>query len=353
MAPEASERVVLAADVGGTNLGLALLAGRPGKVRMLRRAAFRTSGEPSLLEPVRRFLAESAAEGFPPVEAACVSGAGPVKGHLIELTNAPWDIDGLALGHELKVPVGLVNDFTAVGRGVLLLDPADPAQLLPLPHPDGSAPAPDPLGTVLVVGAGTGLGVGYITREAGVSTVHASEGGHIGLPVTGEETVRLWEYLAARFPGPPGAEAAVSGPGIAAIHAFLTESGRFPATPALAEILALPPQERPAAVARTLSDPACARAMELFVELYARVCAELCAVFLPAGGICLAGGIASKNADLFLEGGRFMASFERNYRPHLDAITRSTPVHIVRDYAVSLYGAADEALRLAWTQGRP
>jgi len=87
--------------------------------------------------------------------------------------------------------------------------------------------------------------------------------------------------------------------------------------------------------------------MALFVELYARVCAELCAVFLPTGGLYLAGGIAGKNAARFLDGGRFMASFERNYRPHLDVIARATPVHLVRDYAVSLYGAADAALRLS------
>lgn len=347
MSSECRERLVLAADIGGTNLGLALMAGVPGRLRLLRRAAFRTAEETSLLEPVRRFLRTCAEEGLPgKPEALCASGAGPVTGGKIVLTNAPWDLDGPALAAGLGFPVTLLNDFTAVAYGVMLLDPGNAEQLLPFPHGDGSTPSPDPRGTALLVGAGTGLGVGYVTRDQGQPRVHPSEGGHIGLPVMGEETLELWRHLQAPYPGPPGAEAAVSGPGLARIFGFLLASGRCRATPAAQTILALPEDERPAAIALNAQDPVCGRSLDLFVDLYARVCAELCAVFLPAGGLYLAGGIAAKNAGRFLEGGRFMAAFERNYRAHLDAIARATPVYLVRDYAVSLYGAADAALRL-------
>jgi glucokinase len=314
---------------------------------MLRKASYRTASEPSLLEPARRFLEACAQEGLEGrVDAACVSGAGPVSGDRIVLTNAPWNIDGPALAALLGAPVRLINDFTAVGHGVLLLDPADGEQLIPLPHRDGSTPLPEPQGTVVVVGAGTGLGVGFITRDQHGSRVHPSEGGHLGLPVTSAETLRLWKHLQERYPGPPGAEAAVSGPGIANIFRFLMDARHLESTPEARAIRALPAGERPGAIARAMSDPVCARTMALFVELYARVCADLCAVFLPTGGIFLAGGIAAKNVDRFLEGQRFMASFERNYLPHIDTITRATPVYVVRDYAVSLYGAADAALGL-------
>jgi glucokinase len=76
------------------------------------------------------------------------------------------------------------------------------------------------------------------------------------------------------------------------------------------------------------------------VDLYARVCADLCVAFLPTGGLFLAGGIAGKNAEHFLRDGRFMARFERNYRTHLEQLTRATPVFLVHDYDLSLYGAA-------------
>lgn len=134
MQAESRERLVLAADIGGTNLSLALMAGQDGRIRLLRKAVFRTAQEPSLLEPVRRFLQDSAREGWSgKPEAACVSGAGPVRGKSIALTNAPWDIDGAALEGELGAPVAVVNDFTAVAYGVMLMDPGNPEQLLPLP----------------------------------------------------------------------------------------------------------------------------------------------------------------------------------------------------------------------------
>ncbi len=81
--------------------------------------------------------------------------------------------------------------------------------------------------------------------------------------------------------------------------------------------------------------------MTTFVRLYARVCADLCATFLPCGGIYLAGGIAAKNLPLFSEGDAFMTTFERNYKPHIREVLARTPVMIVRDYSVSLYGAAN------------
>jgi glucokinase len=341
--PQASpDRLLLAADVGGTNLNLALLYERQGKFELVRRWDGATHRETSFLEPVQRFLKEAAREGLLTRPAmACLSVAGPVRGTQVHLPNAPWDIDGLELEAALGMPVHLMNDFTAVSYGVLLLDPEDSRQLVPLPHPDGPAPAPAPQGTALIVGAGTGLGVGYVTRAGSRPRAFPSEGGHIGLPITDPETIALWQHLAAGLPGPPDAETAVSGPGLANIYGFLIHSGRFPRTPLAAALLDLPPADRPAAIAgHAREDAACGRAMELFVELYARVCAELCAVFIPTGGLYLAGGIAAKNAPWFLDGHRFMTAFDRNHRPHIDGITRATPVFMVRDYDISLYGAA-------------
>jgi glucokinase len=332
------DNAILAADVGGTNLNLALLVQEGPRFRLLRKARFETQAERSLLGPIQRFLA--AEPSLRPTR-ACLSGAGPVLDRRIHLTNAPWDIDGVALERELGIPVHLVNDFIALSCGVLQLDLTDPHQVTGLPHGDGSLPAVDPMGLSLVVGAGTGLGVGFVVRTPQGARAFPSEGGHIGLPVFDEDTLALWRHLQAGLPGPPGAELAVSGQGIATLFRFLLDSQRVPWTAAATAILALPAPDQPGAIAaQASSDPACGRALALFVDLYARVCAELCAVFLPTGGLFLAGGIASKNAGHFLEDGRFMARFERNYRAHLDHLARATPVYLVHDYDLSLYGAA-------------
>ena len=336
--------VALVGDVGGTNLRLALMTDGVEAPRILHRATYGTAKETSLLDAVRRFLAESAQAGVriqPGV--ACLAGAGPVQGRRITLTNAPWDLDAQVLEAELGIKVHLLNDVTALGHGLESRSNRNLEMLLPLPHGNGAQSFPDPAGPLLFVGAGTGLGVGFATRVQGGFQVHASEGGHLGLPITGERTWRLWEHLAATCPGPPGAEAAVSGQGIANIFGFLLKTGRSPASPATRSILDLPEDQRPRAIARGTA-PACRETMALFVELYARVCAELAAVLLPTGGIYLTGGIAAKNVGPFLDGGRFMASFERNYRDHLNALTRATPVYIVRDVDLGLFGAARFAL---------
>ena len=341
MSPETLDRIILAADVGGTNLNLALLSKRQGKYECCRKWHGSTQAETSLLEPALRFLETCAQEGFEKPVMVCVSGAGPVRGSRIPLTNAPWDIEGPALEKGLGLPVHLLNDFTAVSYGVLLLDPADGNQLLAVPHPDASLPAPDPSGTALIVGAGTGLGVGYVTRHKGHPHAFPSEGGHIGLPIMDDQTIELWRYLKAKHAAGPDAEIAVSGPGIASIFGFLLHTGRAPRSPQTDTLLALPDALRPPGISANAElDEACGLTMDLFVDLYARVCADLCSVFLPTGGLYLAGGIASKNAARFLNRQRFMKSFERNCREHINAMTRSTPVFIVRDYSISLYGAA-------------
>lgn len=332
------DNTILVADVGGTNLNLALLAPEAARYRLLRKARFSTQEEQSLLGPIQRFLA--ADPGLRPSR-ACFSGAGPVLDRRIHLTNAPWDIDGPALERELGIPVHLVNDFIALSCGVLQLDLADSSQVTPLPHGDGSLPAADPQGLALVVGAGTGLGVGFVVRTSQGARAFPSEGGHIGLPIFDEDTLALWRHMQTGLAGPPGAEMAVSGRGIGHIFRFLLVSRRVPWSPEAAAILALPDAEQPAAIsALAAADSACGRAMAMFVDLYARVCAELCTVLLPSGGLFLAGGIAAKNAEHFLADGRFMARFERNYRSHLNLLTRATPIYLVHDYDLSLYGAA-------------
>jgi glucokinase len=343
--------VILAGDIGGTNANLALIGKKGGTFTLLMDRHYRTKDEPSLIEPLGRFLGEAATEhaGLAP-ELCCISGAGPVVDNRISLTNAPWAIDARAIESAFSIKTTLINDFTAVSYGVILLDPANPEQITRLPHGDGSLPGPQP-GVRLVVGAGTGLGVGYVVKVRNKIEALPSEGGHVTLPTFDDESRGFQRWLEARYGFAPGAEAGVSGQGIGNIFAYLAEreaaSGNLPGV-AARKILDSPELERPALVAQAADgDLLCAKSMDLFVKLYARVAADHTATFLPAGGVFLAGGIPAKNEERFLEGGRFMAMFERSYAKHIRAILAKTPVMIVKDYSISLYGAANAAVELA------
>ncbi len=333
MPPTPSELLVLAGDIGGTNLTLGLLAVSPVGVRRLRTARLRSAEVMGLSDPVRAFLAEHADLGRP--VAACFAAAGPLREGRIALTNLPWTLEAHRLEADLDLPVRLLNDFGALVHAALRLPSADPGARVLASRPM------DPAGPVLVVGAGTGLGVGYGFREGPVFRVFPSEGGHVALPVFDETSAALHAAWSATQADPPDAEQAVSGPGLGRILAFLLDSGRAPRSPRVEAIEAAPEADRPRLVAEgASSDVACARALAHFLATYARVCADLTAAFLPTGGLFLAGGVTARLAPHFLDPSAFLAPFQRAARPHVAALLAATPVTLLTDYDLSLDGAA-------------
>ena len=369
MSMQDSVEHMLAGDIGGTNTTFAVVEHSGGRFRILHSRRFSTQDEKSVIDPIRSFIDEVEANGAGwHLSTCCISAAGPVESGSIQLTNAPWSISAAEIEETFGIPTRLVNDFTAISYAVVLLDPDDPAQIRRIPHLDGSLSEVG-RGMALVVGAGTGLGVGFVDkREDGGYHAYPSEGGHSEVPCHDPLTLDLFSWIGEKTGYEAGAELLVSGQGISNIFSFICSSAFIPA---LAEpygfaasafpaqlsrqalaILSMPDSERPALIAANRgTEPCCALAMELFVDLYARKVSNLAAVFLPRGGIYLAGGISSKNEAFLLEGNRFMSRFERNYAPHIRDFLRKVPVLIVRDYAISLIGAANAAVQLASAEG--
>ncbi|HWR10504.1 MAG TPA: glucokinase [Rectinemataceae bacterium] len=358
MSEHTSEHLVLAADIGGTNTNIALVLHRHGRFEIVLSRQYSTQAEISLIEPMARFLDLARAEGFVDrIDVCCVSAAGPVKNGAIQLTNAPWAIRAAEISEHFGLTVHLINDFTAISYAVVLLDPKNRKEMTQIPHCDGSEFIPE-AGVALVVGAGTGLGVGFIDKHAdGSCRVYPSEGGHSALPCWDELSLAFYRWLKAKIGFDPGVELAVSGQGIDNIFAFLcsdafdtaSAQGPIDATPAplALSILAKSEHERPALIASNRkNDPRCSLAMELFCEFYARKVSSLAASFLPSGGIYLAGGISSKNEAFLLDDNRFMRIFERNYASHIREFLAAIPVMIVRNYSISLIGAANAAVQL-------
>lgn len=346
MIKDGSERLILAGDIGGTNTNLALVNHDKGHFSIVFSRRYSTQAEISLLGPMERFLREAFAAGFGHhIDSCCISAAGPVIDGSIRLTNAPWSIHASELSERFGLPVHLINDFTAISYAVALLDPRDREQIGHLPHGDGSEPMPG-YGMALVVGAGTGLGVGFMDKdEGGVCRVYPSEGGHTTMPCWDERGFAFYCWMKARLGSDPSIERAVSGQGIDNIFGFLC-SQEAPGNLA-ASILEKNESERPALIAANrMLDPLCAQTMELFAGFYARAVSSLAAAFLPYGGIWLAGGISSKNEGFLIEGNRFMRAFEINSEPHIRTFLAEVPVMIVRNYSISLIGAANAACQL-------
>ncbi|MCE1196230.1 glucokinase [bacterium] len=364
-----TECLILAGDIGGTNTNLALVRHDGRRFEVLHSARFSTKAETSLVAPMGRFLEDLRERGLRAgIETCCISAAGPVKDGAIQLTNAPWGIVASELAERFGMRVHLINDFTAISYAAALIEADDVAQLAHIPHRDGSTPRPSE-GIALVVGAGTGLGVGYMEKRAdGSCVVYPSEGGHCTLPCYDDASYAFHRWMKGRIGCEPSAELGVSGQGIGNIFAFLCSGDFNPKSaaaygpeyagleaspgPIAAGIMAEPELSRPASIAASRAeDPRCALAMEIFCNFYARVVSSLATAFYPSAGIYLAGGISSKNEAFLLEGRRFMNAFELNSEPHLRAFLSKVPVMIVRDYSISLIGAANAAVQLERRHG--
>lgn len=122
---------------------------------------------------LRRFLWDDARISKPPLT-ACFAVAGPVKENTVRFTNRDsWSIDGDLIAQDMKIPVvRLVNDFLAVGYGILTLDNEKECVVLQKGVKVPSAP-------IACIGAGTGLGECFLTPSAsGEYQCFPCEGGH-------------------------------------------------------------------------------------------------------------------------------------------------------------------------------
>jgi glucokinase len=336
--------LVLAGDIGGTKTLLQLIEKQTdNSLLTLFGQNYPSHSFGHLNAMVHQFL-EAATEqlGFrPQPKAACFGIAGPVVNQTSELTNLGWFLDRDRLSIDLQIPqVTLINDFAAVGYGVLGLQPVD---LLTLQS--GIRQERSPIG---IIGAGTGLGECFLTWSSDRYEVYASEGGHVDFAPRSALEVELLDYLLSRHER-VSVERVVSGLGIVAIYQFLRD--RHP-DPNLSEVGSQVSQavqsweqgntkvDAAAAIANAAmnkSDRLSEQTMQIFVQAYGAEAGNLALKLLPYGGLYIAGGIATKILPLLEQYG-FLKALKHKGRvsPLLDQI----PIHIVRNPNVGMIGAA-------------
>ncbi len=345
-------RFILTADVGGTNTTVGLVSLERGRFTIVAKEPFETAEMDGIEEALETALEQMRDHlGGARIEGCCISCAGPVRDNRCALSNASWDIDGREVEKKTGLTTMLVNDFIAVGYSLPLLDEFDRAQLTPLPHPDGSLPhsVKDPTGLMVraVLGAGTGLGVGYLVEDNGRYFGLPSEGGHADFAPFDDETDAFHEFLQRRTGVAPGTELFVSGQGISNIWQFYRRTGHIAdadvsANVCLTEIDAADPADRPSLISKFAdADEKCADIMRLFVRMYGKYASNLALIFLPGGGFFLAGGIAAKNERWFLRDNLFMNHFVSNYKDLVRPVLDTVPVYIIKEYSISLLGAAN------------
>lgn len=318
--------LLLAGDIGGTKTELALYE-HDGRYVELASQRYESRAYPTFDVVLHDFLRGRR------VDAGALAVAGPVVAGRCKATNLPWELDEVELSAALCAPVVLGNDFWATVLGIPELEAEDLEVLSP-----GVC---DPLGPIAVLGAGTGLGEGFGIRTPEGLLVLPSEGGHADLAARNELEIELLRFLQERHRKRISIERAVSGPGLVSLYAFMVARviGHEDAETA-AQMQAGDPAEVIGRRGLAGEDPACERALSLFVSLYGSEAGNFALKVLPTGGLYIAGGMAPKLIEA-LRGGEFMRSMLDKGR--MSDLLARIPVAVVMNSRLALLGARAQA----------
>jgi glucokinase len=320
--------MILAGDVGGTKVHLALYNFEHGQLAHVRDEKFPSHDYAGLEDIVRKFLLES---GDPEVTAGCFGVPGPVRGGRLKLTNLPWVLDTRELSLALKIEhLFLINDLEANGYGIPELSPEQIYEL--------SVGAPGSVGNRGLVSAGTGLGEAILVWNGKLHVPMASEGGHCDFSPRTELEIELLQYLQRTLKGRVSFERVVSGQGIKNIYTFLRDEKKLEEPDWIKARMLI---EDPNAVISELADEAsnelAVQTMDMFAAAYGAEAGNLALKVLSVGGMYLGGGIAPKILKK-MKDGTFMKAFADKGR--LSDLLVQMPVRIILESRCALMGAA-------------
>lgn len=326
--------MILAGDVGGTKVHLALYDFTDGKLHPLRDKKYPAHQFSSLDEIVDKFLNgddQMPATRREEILAACFGCPGPVREGRLKLTNLPWVLDARDLSRSLSIKhLFLINDLEANGFGIPELAP-DKIHTLHQGNPNAE-------GHRGLVSAGTGLGEALLIWNGKKHNPIPSEGGHCDFAARTDRELSLLEYLRSTLKGRVSFERVVSGLGLQNIYRFLRDVEGIDEPKWLCDRMAA---EDPNVVigecAEDGSSSICFETMKTFAAAYGAEAGNLALKVLATGGIYLGGGIAPKRLKT-MQNGFFMQAFLDKGR--MSPLLQSIPVRIILDETCALLGAA-------------
>ena len=298
---------VLIADIGGTNVRLAILPEAHSPVRHF--PTVQTGEFPDFVSAVSATVLDATA--LVP-QSLLIALAAPVDALRMKLTNADWVLEP----QQMKTDLGLstvvtFNDFEALAMSLPALGEG---QLRPLGGGHASIREPR-----IVLGPGTGLGVGALIYAHKRYMPLAGEGGHVNFGPESERDFAIWPHL-ERVEGRISAEALLSGNGLARLYrAIATVEGADPSW------CKSGPDVTGAA---DKGDPIAEEALDLFLTYLGRVAGDLALFLLAKGGVYIGGGIAPRLAERFASSG-FRRAFEAK-APH-GAIMEAIPTYLITE----------------------
>lgn len=315
MEDPANRQTALVADVGGTNIRIALAT----SAGLQDTKTWHCADFATIQEALRAYLKAIPVQESP--KRAAIAVASPVEGDEIEFANQQWHFSISQLRRDLALEdLRVVNDFTALAASIPRLEPQDTKILK-----DGVALEH---AAIAVLGPGTGLGVsGLISADGGWIPLSA-EGGHSTLAATNKREWGIVEILSREF-GRVSNERILSGPGLVHLYRALCEmEDESPADLTPADV---------ATGAATDPDSHEAMAVKMFSGWLGTAAGDLVLSLGARGGVYIGGGVVPKMLPVF-DQEYFVERFVNKGR--LTSYVEPVPVHLVLNTQIALVGAA-------------
>jgi len=323
--------MILAGDIGGTKVVLALYETDGTQLMEEVKHSFKSAEYESLNQVVADFLAKTGVQSGQ-IKKAAFGVAGPVQNGRCEVTNLPWVVDATELASEFDLAeVKLLNDLESIATAVPHLAENDLETLN-----DGKPVENAPIG---VIAPGTGLGEAYLVDGGSGYVAFPSEGGHTDLTANNQLELELLRYMQEKFDH-VSLERVASGGGIPNIYNFLRDSGRAAEPDWLKEKLQGVDDPTPVISKHSQGDDAvgiCGLTMRTFLSILGAEAGNMALKLLPRGGIYLGGGIPGKILPL-LRNGIFIDAYQNKGR--MSGLVRDIPLYIINNQETALLGAA-------------
>lgn len=198
------------ADIGGTNARFAYVTANDATLRCV--FSYACAEYERFEQALSAYIERLAQSDAPKPVRVCLAVAAAVQDDLIKMTNSPWQFSRSALSERVKLPISVLNDFSAQAY---CLDDLQSTQVQwwqqGVRSPVLAAPATHARS---IVGPGTGFGGATIMPSG---EILESEPGHLSFAPVNAHEVALLERLWQRF-ARVSVEHLLSGPGLANLY---------------------------------------------------------------------------------------------------------------------------------------
>jgi len=326
-------KCVLGADIGGTNSNFGIFQNLNGHLKLLFSLHFKSQKIDNFTILVKNILDLLQASYGITIKHSCFAAAGVVSEHRdrCKPTNLDFVIDANELIKDTELECAtLANDFEIIGHGLMLLKPESLVQVKKGIHHKRYPKA--------IIGAGTGLGKCILQWHETLkrSMPLASEGGHADFAAQDDTEFELIKFIKKTENRDYNIswEDVLSGNGIGRMYRFFSSKANNQRMNKDLKENGLHPDK---IFASKDLDEHSEKTYKLYSKIYARCAKNFALDSLALDGVYIAGGIATKNLELFQQK-IFLDEFI-NCGKQKDLL-KNIPIYVIMDYNVSLYGAA-------------